>query len=129
MSKLVQGHPPCNSLLDRRWTSGLLVRLIFGHSQVVRPEVNSGRVTPLVQYGFWRLVLDEGQVVANSAGRAACSVSRIMRRHAWVVTGNGQVSLLHLHFTNTKKEQKGHVGQTHYMSCVQSPALEWRPST
>ena len=44
--------------------------------------------TPLRQYGFWRLVLDEAQVVANSASKGASTVADIVRRHAWVVTGD-----------------------------------------
>ena len=41
----------------------------------------------LLQYGFWRLVLDEAQLVASSCSEAALMTSALWRRHAWVVTG------------------------------------------
>ena len=41
----------------------------------------------LLQYGFWRLVLDEAQLVASSSSVAALMTSALWRRHAWVVTG------------------------------------------
>jgi E3 ubiquitin-protein ligase SHPRH len=50
--------------------------------------MSSVQPTPLRQYGFWRLVLDEAQVVANSASKGARTVANIVRRHAWVVTGD-----------------------------------------
>ena len=41
----------------------------------------------LLQFGFWRLVLDEAQLVAQSSSVAAQMTSSIYRRHAWTVTG------------------------------------------
>eukprot|EP00198_Chlamydomonas_reinhardtii_P009028 XP_001698365.1 predicted protein [Chlamydomonas reinhardtii] len=41
----------------------------------------------LPRLGFWRIVLDEAQLVANSNSVAAEVVSSLYRRHAWVVTG------------------------------------------
>lgn len=41
----------------------------------------------LNQFGFWRVVLDEAQLVANSSSVAAVVASSLWRRHAWVVTG------------------------------------------
>ncbi|KXZ54387.1 hypothetical protein GPECTOR_5g465 [Gonium pectorale] len=41
----------------------------------------------LPRLGFWRIVLDEAQLVANSNSVAAQVVSSLYRRHAWVVTG------------------------------------------
>ncbi len=41
----------------------------------------------LHQFGFWRVVLDEAQLVANSSSVAAVMASSLWRRHAWVVTG------------------------------------------
>ena len=43
--------------------------------------------SPLAQLGFWRIILDEAQVVSNSASAAAVMASTLWRRHAWVVTG------------------------------------------
>ena len=41
----------------------------------------------LLQFGFWRVVLDEAQLVAQSSSVAAQMTSALWRRHAWVVTG------------------------------------------
>ena len=42
---------------------------------------------PLLQFGFWRVVLDEAQLVAATSSVAAQMTSSLWRRHAWVVTG------------------------------------------
>jgi E3 ubiquitin-protein ligase SHPRH len=47
----------------------------------------AGQSSLLHQYGFWRVVLDEAQLVANSSSVAAVVASSLWRRHAWVVTG------------------------------------------
>ena len=39
------------------------------------------------RYGFWRVMLDEAQMVSNSNSVAAQAASSIWRRHAWVITG------------------------------------------
>jgi SNF2 family DNA or RNA helicase len=41
----------------------------------------------LLQFGFWRVVLDEAQLVASSSSVAAVMCSALWRRTAWVVTG------------------------------------------
>ena len=38
----------------------------------------------LLQFGFWRVMLDEAQLVAASSSAAAVMCSRLWRRHAWV---------------------------------------------
>ena len=43
--------------------------------------------TPLGALGFWCVVLDEAQIVAQTTSKAAMMCSSLMRRHAWVVTG------------------------------------------
>ena len=37
--------------------------------------------------GFWRIILDEAQIVSNSNSAAALMASALWRRHAWLVTG------------------------------------------
>jgi len=39
------------------------------------------------QFGFWRVCLDEAQMIANSNSMAAIMASSLWRRHAWVITG------------------------------------------
>ena len=55
-------------------------------------------VSPLEQLGFWRIVLDEAQLVSTTNSVAAQMAARLWRRHAWVVTGtpiSGSVAELH----------------------------------
>jgi hypothetical protein len=53
-----------------------------------RPRSELGRPKSLLtRLGFWRVVLDEAQMVANSNSAAAAAASSLWRRHAWVVTG------------------------------------------
>ena len=40
--------------------------------------------SPLGVLGFWRIVLDEAQIVSNTASHAAMMASALWRRHAWV---------------------------------------------
>lgn len=49
---------------------------------------------PLLQWGYWRLCLDEAQLVSRTNTQAASAVSDIYRRHAWVVTGTPITSKL-----------------------------------
>ena len=42
---------------------------------------------PLGALGFWRVVLDEAQLVSQTTSKAALMCSAILRKHAWVVTG------------------------------------------
>ena len=57
------------------------------HARDVMHAWCAGGRSPLLRWGFWRLVLDEAQLVANSNSVAAVTVSQLWRRHAWVVTG------------------------------------------
>lgn len=41
----------------------------------------------LEKYGFWRVLMDEAQVVASVSSTVTEMASRLWRRHAWVVTG------------------------------------------
>lgn len=43
--------------------------------------------SPLLMLGFWRIILDEAQIVSNSNSAAALMASALWRRHAWLVTG------------------------------------------
>eukprot|EP00750_Incisomonas_marina_P014427 INCI17660.3.p1 GENE.INCI17660.3~~INCI17660.3.p1 ORF type:complete len:1221 (-),score=189.41 INCI17660.3:2272-5934(-) len=42
---------------------------------------------PLKQLGFWRVCLDEAQMVNNTNSAAAIAASELWRRYAWVCTG------------------------------------------
>jgi E3 ubiquitin-protein ligase SHPRH len=44
-------------------------------------------VSPLEQLGFWRIVLDEAQLVSQTNSVAAQMAAHLWRWHAWVVTG------------------------------------------
>ena len=53
---------------------------------------------PLGALGFWRVILDEAQLVSQSTSRAAVVCSDLWRRHAWVATGtpiNAKIDELH----------------------------------
>lgn len=50
-------------------------------------ELQSRARSPLQHFGFWRVCLDEAQLVAHTASAAALAASQLWRRHAWVVTG------------------------------------------
>ena len=52
-----------------------------------RSGVGDLSASPLASLGFWRIILDEAQVVSNSNSAAAVMVSTLWRRQAWVVTG------------------------------------------
>ena len=41
----------------------------------------------LLAWGFWRVLLDEAQLVAHTSSVAAQKASSLWRRHAWTVTG------------------------------------------
>ena len=43
---------------------------------------------PLGALGFWRIILDEAQLVSQTTSRAALMCSDLWRRHAWVATGS-----------------------------------------
>lgn len=42
---------------------------------------------PLGALGFWRVILDEAQLVSKETSKAAVICSEIWRRHAWIATG------------------------------------------
>ncbi len=44
----------------------------------------------LQQYGFWRVMLDEAQLVANSSSVAAIMASSLWRRHVSGATTGGR---------------------------------------
>ena len=50
-------------------------------------EMMSADQTSLMAWGFWRVLLDEAQLVAHSSSVAAQKASSLWRRHAWTVTG------------------------------------------
>ncbi|GAQ77838.1 SNF2 domain containing protein [Klebsormidium nitens] len=68
--------------------------IVITSYEVIRTELAGSADSPLLSYGFWRVVLDEAQLVANSSSVAAVTASSIMRRHAWVVTGTPITSRL-----------------------------------
>ena len=43
--------------------------------------------TPLVPCTTHRIVIDEAQIVSNTASKAALMASELRRRYAWIVTG------------------------------------------
>lgn len=51
----------------------------------------------LLRYGFWRIMLDEAQIVCASNSMAAVKASQLWRRHAWVVTGETPFSCFSVH--------------------------------
>jgi E3 ubiquitin-protein ligase SHPRH len=62
--------------------------VLMSYEQLRDQLYASGSHTSLLaQFGFWRVVLDEAQLVANSSSVAAVVASSLWRRHAWVVTG------------------------------------------
>lgn len=69
--------------------------LVLMSYEVLRKELahvtgsKKGPGSALQRYGFWRIMLDEAQLVANSNSVAAQMASSLWRRHAWVVTGGG----------------------------------------
>lgn len=48
---------------------------------------HGNNLSALQQFGYWRVCLDEAQLIANSSSVAAVMASSLWRRHAWVVTG------------------------------------------
>ena len=46
-------------------------------------EQTAAKVAPLLQWGFWRVCLDEAQLIANNNSVAAIMASNLWRRHAW----------------------------------------------
>ncbi|KAK9805418.1 hypothetical protein WJX73_003162 [Symbiochloris irregularis] len=57
------------------------------YEQLQKELISAGEKSPLLQFGFWRLVLDEAQTVASTHTAAAESVSTLWRRYAWICTG------------------------------------------
>lgn len=61
-------------------------------------RTEGGMDLPLGALGFWRVVLDEAQLVSQTTSKAALICSELWRRHAWVATGtpiNAKVAELH----------------------------------
>ena len=65
--------------------------IILTSYETFRKELGAARssfsVSPLEQLGFWRIVLDEAQLVSQTNSVAAQMAAHLWRRHAWVVTG------------------------------------------
>lgn len=59
--------------------------VVFLSYELLRRELSLH--SPLLRFGFWRIMLDEAQMVANTNSVAAVMASQLWRRHAWVVTG------------------------------------------
>lgn len=59
--------------------------VVFTSYENLRKELAQN--SPLLNFGFWRIMLDEAQLVANTNSVAAVMASQLWRRHAWVVTG------------------------------------------
>lgn len=47
----------------------------------------SGSRRTLTLFSFWRVILDEAQLVHNINSIASLAANSLMRRHAWVMTG------------------------------------------
>ena len=60
--------------------------LCFMSYEQMRNEIKT-KDSVLSRFGFWRIMLDEAQLVAQSNSVAAVVASSLWRRHAWVVTG------------------------------------------
>ncbi len=61
--------------------------IIFLSYEQMRKELSKRQESHLIKFGFWRIMLDEAQLVANSNSVAAVMASGLWRRHAWVITG------------------------------------------
>jgi E3 ubiquitin-protein ligase SHPRH len=55
--------------------------------EALRDQLHARGEPPLCRLGFWRVVLDEAQLIANSSSSAAVMASALWRRHAWVISG------------------------------------------
>jgi len=94
--------------------------LCFVSFETLRDELRktsisqSGLFMPLGALGFWRVILDEAQLVSKETSKAATICSEIWRRHAWIATGtpiNAKADELHglLAFLNTRPFVEPHV--------------------
>mmetsp|Transcript_22890 Transcript_22890/g.52815 ORF Transcript_22890/g.52815 Transcript_22890/m.52815 type:complete len:1079 (-) Transcript_22890:1998-5234(-) len=66
--------------------------------EALREEVKRSEEGLFASLGFWRVVLDEAQLVENTSSQAALMCSQLWRRHAWVATGtpiNAKMGELH----------------------------------
>ena len=72
-------------MLVRRPTESMLQ--VFMSYESLRKELGHAERSRLLQFGFWRVMLDEAQLVAASSSAAARMTSALWRRHAWVITG------------------------------------------
>ena len=73
-----------NALEDRMPLTDL--DICFMSYEQMRNAIKT-RDSVLTRFGFWRIMLDEAQLVAQSNSVAAVVASSLWRRHAWVVTG------------------------------------------
>ena len=63
--------------------SAMFVPLLLKPNTAVCRDASS----TLLAWGFWRVLLDEAQLVAHTSSVAAQKASSLWRRHAWTVTG------------------------------------------
>ncbi|EST10050.1 Zinc finger, C3HC4 RING-type [Kalmanozyma brasiliensis GHG001] len=62
--------------------------LAFQLSESHRVPVSDDQVrTPLLEVHFWRILLDEAQIVAGASGKATNMVHELWRSNCWMVTG------------------------------------------
>lgn len=74
------------------------------------------QTSPLVELGWWRVCIDEAQMVENWTSNAAVLARRIPRVHAWAITG-----------TPVKDEIQKGKGLTRQAGCIQlTHANKWR---
>ncbi|PWN54252.1 hypothetical protein IE53DRAFT_376660 [Violaceomyces palustris] len=60
----------------------------LGHQLALsHKSVKRGVKTPLLEVHFWRVMLDEAQIVASAASQAAEMVSELWRTNCWLITG------------------------------------------
>ena len=85
-------HAGCQSDMSRGAVSSLaqpdLPCLSWASQHILySPVCDAPCRSKLLQFGFWRVMLDEAQLVAASSSAAAVMCSSLWRRHAWVVSG------------------------------------------
>ena len=79
----------------------------------------------LLAWGFWRVLLDEAQLVAHTSSVAAQKASSLWRRHAWTVTGtplSHRLSELKVLFAHVQLDMRAFGSQLHPMLSLKSDA-------
>lgn len=81
------------ALAERKLTQPDIVvatyeELAFQLTESHKVPHNSNQVrTPLLEVLFWRILLDEAQIVAGASGKATSMVHELWRSNCWMVTG------------------------------------------